>query len=122
MRSVVPSNIPHDLKSCIKFLKKKAKPSDLDHFKELSDEHEMIKFHPDLGMWIRQNWGLWSGSDLRDYFFHLGIYHPDDMSEIILTSFWRSIVGRPIRLDDQIARIQKFWEDRKLNPKNKFTN
>lgn len=34
--------------------------------------------HFGLGMWMRNQWGLWRGGPLAKYFHQLGIYHPDD--------------------------------------------
>ncbi|MES2460743.1 MAG: DUF6794 domain-containing protein, partial [Armatimonadota bacterium] len=39
-----------------------------------------------------------------------GIHHPDDMSGILLTSFWRSLNGKPLLLEAQIQEYQAYWE------------
>lgn len=49
--------------------------------------------HFSLGMWIRNNWGLWRGSRLQTYFFDNGIRHPDDMSGLILDCYWQHLHG-----------------------------
>lgn len=66
-------------------------------------------FHLSLGMWIRNNWGLWHGSRLAQHFNAMGIDHPDDMSGIILTSYWRRLKNRPINLKEQVALYQAYW-------------
>ncbi|RLA38718.1 MAG: hypothetical protein DRR42_28300, partial [Gammaproteobacteria bacterium] len=43
--------------------------------------------HHSLGMWIRNNWGLWSDSALALWFNSHGITHPDYMSSAILESY-----------------------------------
>jgi hypothetical protein len=65
--------------------------------------------HLTTGMWIRNNWGLWKGSELSKYFNELGIYHPDDMSGIILRSFYRHIKSQDYDLDNQIKISQEYW-------------
>lgn len=62
------------------------------------------------GMWIRNKWGLWRGSKLRDYFLDKGIRHPDNMSDIILTSYYRYLNNKPINLDEQIMNYQELYE------------
>lgn len=101
--------IPKDLEDCFKELKS-ILHSDL--IKEITTgaENDMIKYHHGLGMWIRNNWGLWSESRLKKYFNELDIQHPDDMSGIILNSFWRHLNNKPIELEKQIKYYQEYWE------------
>jgi hypothetical protein len=73
-------------------------------------EDGMIEYHHGLGMWLRNNWGLWGGSRLARYFNRLGIRHPDDMSGIILDSYWRKVHDRPIDLDGQVRHCLDYWK------------
>lgn len=62
-------------------------------------EREFIgNSHFGLGMWMRNNWGLWKGGELAKHFNSIGIYHPDDMSGIILTSYYRHLNGQDRQL------------------------
>ncbi len=67
--------------------------------------------HFGFGMWMRNNWGLWSGSRLQVYFKDKGIYHPDDMSGIILTSYHRHLTGKKIELKKQIKQYKAYWKN-----------
>lgn len=49
------------------------------------------------------------GKDQAAWFNQVGIYHPDDMSGIILDSFWRKLNNKPIGLDEQIKYYQDYW-------------
>lgn len=100
--------IPKDLEDCFKELKSMLYP-DLIKEMTMGTENDMIKYHHGLGMWIRNNWGLWSESRLKEYFNELGIQHPDDMSGIILDSFWRHLNNKPIELEEQIKYYQEYW-------------
>lgn len=54
------------------------------------------KYHFSLGMWMRNNWGLWSGSRLTAA---LGPYlplHPDDISGALLLAYGRYLQGKPV--------------------------
>lgn len=67
--------------------------------------------HLGFGMWMRNNWRLWGGSRLSKHFNDLGIYHPDDMSGIILTSYHRYLNNKEINLNEQIKYYQDYWEN-----------
>jgi hypothetical protein len=101
--------IPKNLEDCFKELEKML-PPDLIAEMKTETEDNMVKYHRGLGMWMRNNWGLWSGSRLAKYFNALGIRHPDDMSGIILDSFWRHLNNKPIQLKEQIRYYQNYWK------------
>ena len=62
------------------------------------------------GMSMRNNWGLWTGSELAQWFYTKEIYHADDMSAIIEESYKRHVKGVDRELDKQIAKYHKHWE------------
>ena len=101
--------VPKNLEDSFVELKKLLHPDLLKEMKE-NPEEEMIQYHMGLGLWMRNNWGLWGGSRLSKYFNGIGIFHPDDMSGIILDSFWRHLNERPIKLEEQLAYYQRFWQ------------
>jgi hypothetical protein len=74
-------------------------------------ENKLILHHHTLGRQIRNKWGLWTKSELYKYFNGLGIHHPDDMSSIILTSYWRVKNKKPINLDEQIKFHLDWWKN-----------
>ena len=56
-------------------------------------QSELIHLHFGLGMWIRNNLGLWQGNDalmqvLRE---HEPGVHPDDASMLIIEQVWRRL-------------------------------
>lgn len=65
--------------------------------------------HFGLGMWIRNNWGLWGESRLVFYFNSICIYHPDDMSTIILDAFWCRLHSEPFNLEEHIQESKNYW-------------
>jgi len=75
------------------------------------EEREFLgSAHMSTGMWIRNNWHLWKGGELSKYFNGLGIFHPDDMSGIILCSYYRHIKNQDYDLDNQIKFYQDYWK------------
>ena len=70
---------------------------------------EVSGAHFGMGMWMRNNWKLWGGGPLAQHFNTLGIHHPDDMSGIILESYWLHLHGCPLGVQEQVAWYQAFW-------------
>jgi len=101
--------IPKDLNDCFAELKRILSKEQVETMKTGSEE-DMIDYHHGLGTWLRNNWGLWGCSRLSRWFNEKGIKHPDDMSGIILDSFWRHLNGKPIKLDEQVKHYQDYWK------------
>jgi len=110
--------IPTDLEDCFKELKKMLPAETVAEMKS-GPEKDMIKYHHGLGTWLRNNWGLWGGSRLREYFNKLGLRHPDDMSSVVLNSFWRHLNNKPLKVDEQVKYYQEYWEKMKSRQKKK---
>jgi hypothetical protein len=99
--------IPETLDAAIDFLKAQPIKADAGRL----SEHEFgCACHHGVGTHIRNEWGLWHGSVLAKWFNARGIYHPDDMSGIIIDTFWRTVNDKPIELEAQIKHCQDFWE------------
>lgn len=101
--------IPKDLDDAFIELKKML-PKDVQTKMKNSTEQGMSEYHFSLGMWMRNYWELWKESRLTKYFNNVGIQHPDDMSGIILNSFWRHLNNKPIQLKKQVAYYHEYWK------------
>jgi len=101
--------IPKNLNDAHRELEKMLKPEDIKKMKS-GTERDMSMYHLGLGMWLRNNWGLWKGGRLAEYFNKKGIHHPDDMSGIILRTFWCKLHNKPFRLQERIKFFQAFWK------------
>lgn len=100
--------IPRDLNDCFAELKRLLNAEDILTIKNDADG-AMSKYHSGLGLHLRNKWGSWKGSRLAKWFNSIGIYHPDDMSGIILSSFWRHLNDKPIGLAEQVKHYQDYW-------------
>lgn len=80
--------IPKDIEDCCVQLDKILSEKDKEYIKGLSIEDLIKNLHFSLGMWIRNNWGLWGGSRLQQYFFDKKVDHPDGMSGEILRAYY----------------------------------
>ena len=74
--------------------------------------------HRSLGMWIRNNWGLWDakqvqGNDsLQGYFLARGIKDPDSMSSVVLDCYCAYLRGQdviepPLLSGDELLRATR---------------
>ncbi len=83
---------------------------------EMTEKEYVGSTHFGTGMWIRNNWGLWNGDDLAEYFNSIGIYHPDDMSGIILKSYYRELHKQVWKLEEQVQYYQDYWNKSNNKP------
>jgi hypothetical protein len=107
--------IPRDLDDCIKRLNILLSDSSKANAKRMTEKQFTGSAHLALGMWMRNNWQLWGGSRLSAYFNKMEIYHPDDMSGIILDTYHRYLNNEDFRLDEQIATYHAYWTKAKAD-------
>ena len=58
-----------------------------EHQAALAGPHGALEAHFGLGMFLRNNWGLWRQGPLYSSMQAMGFTHPDDMSGAILDGF-----------------------------------
>lgn len=109
---------PETLEECYLFLEKF---DDIDKWLSYPEKDAIVSAHHGIGRFIRNEWGLWAGSKLKDYFLDNGLHHPDDMSSVILTSFYRFKHNIDINLEEQIEHYVEYWltDNEKLLRKRK---
>ncbi|OPZ97037.1 MAG: hypothetical protein BWY70_01598 [Bacteroidetes bacterium ADurb.Bin408] len=67
-----------------------------------------------FAMYLRNYWGLWGdykNNPLVRDFYRMGVWHPDDMSVIILISYHRLYNNRNIRLKEQIEELHIWYRE-----------
>ncbi|MDN5213033.1 hypothetical protein QQ020_13280 [Fulvivirgaceae bacterium BMA12] len=103
--------IPKDLNDAISYLDCNWPDNDKEEFKSKNEDDAVAELHFGTGRAIRNNWDLWSKrkNSLVKYFNKHGIFHPDDISSIILTSFHRKLNNNPIDLDSQVKSYKDYW-------------
>jgi Fe2+ or Zn2+ uptake regulation protein len=97
--------IPIDLEDCFHQLDRILSMTDKEEFRKMSERDAVSHYHFSLGLWIRNNWGLWGNSRLKIYFKKIGVKNPDAMSGMILTSYHRFLNKKEIQIDEQIRTI-----------------
>jgi hypothetical protein len=101
---------PVNLEEAVKQLVKIHDDTTKQEIREMSEDEFLGGAHMGPGMWMRNNWGLWKGKELATYFNSNGIYHPDDMSGIILSSYYRELLGQDWKVDEQVQEYQQYWK------------
>ncbi|GIK59499.1 MAG: hypothetical protein HND39_06675 [Ignavibacteriota bacterium] len=89
----------------------------------MSEDEFVIDTHFSTGLWIRNEWlydrvlGYSIGdSDLREELLEMGVPSNDDMSGLILRSYYRHLTNQDLNIDQQIIEIQRFYIEReKIN-------
>ena len=75
--------IPKTVDEAVKTLAKIVSKEDRDYLLE----NGAISVHNSMGRWIRNEWGLWTDSELKNELKKKGFEHPDDMSNYIIEEF-----------------------------------
>ena|SRR6185436_15026447 len=108
--------LPVDLEDAFRELRRMLSPELLAEMKERV-EGGMMEYHLGVGMWLRNHWRLWADSKLAQYFHRLGVHHPEDMSVIILATFWCHLHSLPLRLEERVAYYRE-WARVHVEPKD----
>jgi hypothetical protein len=114
--------IPINLEDCFKQIDSFWPDSTKSKVRTWSEQEFAGRVHMGFGMWMRNNWQLWGGSRLSKYFNDLGVFHPDDMSGIILDSYHRYLTGKEIKLQKQIDSYKAYWTVNKDPEKESYPN
>lgn len=100
---------PETLEQCHEWLEKILSPEEVSQIKS-SSLVDLCKYHHSIGRWIRNTWMLWKGGALKSHMESLGFTHPDDMSSVILDSFWSKLNGQFFDLEKVAKEYRAYWE------------
>lgn len=104
-----------NLDECIEWLKSVV--VDFREFASLNENEALGMAHHGLGTWIRNTLGLWADLEKKpdkrkpivQWFNKIGIFHPDDISSIILTSFHRHLNKINLNVEEQVREYIEYW-------------
>ncbi len=68
--------------------------------------------HFGVGLWIRNNWGLWGGGRLSCFFEERELYHPDNISSLIIYTYQMRLNNHSFDSEaiiKEYAREEKDW-------------
>ncbi|MBP7185144.1 MAG: hypothetical protein KBA06_06535 [Saprospiraceae bacterium] len=110
--------IPKDLEDAFKELDKKIEDPSKELLKSKTEDEVSNKLHYNFGRWMIINWSFYEGSRLTVYLNKLGIYHPDDMADFVLRTYYRYLTQKPTKYDDLIEKYKENTK-KKLEEKQK---
>jgi hypothetical protein len=91
---------PKSLNECFQSLSNRLSDEELEQFRQTDENDIIVFFHFGLGSYIRSNLGLFCGvAPLTKFFIEKEVFHPDDMSSIILYGFWLYLNSKPCDYD-----------------------
>lgn len=107
--------IPTDLNECFVAIDKimsRSEKTESEWFKTNEEKNVVATVHHSFGRHLRNEWSLWNKeSALHKYFSNMGLWHADDISSVIITSYHRYINGKELDLKNQIDGYLKYWTE-----------
>jgi len=116
MDSIDGVYIPKDMGDCMRSLYEMHADSTKQQILDMTNSSFRGLAHLGMGMWIRNNWGLWKGSRLKEYFNKKAVErakkegrelifnpHPDNMSGAILSNYYEYLISKRINIQEKIA-------------------
>ena len=98
---------PKNLTEYIQMLDHILKKEDKEKSKTLTESEFLIETYFGTGMGIRNEWIRSGNPELVKFFSDEGVKHLDDMSAIILTSYYRHLLEKEIDFEGQISVDKK---------------
>jgi hypothetical protein len=107
--------IPRTVAESVRMLERTL-PVDMQVQMRSGSEKDMIRYWDTLGRWIRNNWLMGDQpKPLHEWFKqHYDLHDSEDISWIVLASFWRHINDRPLEVDAQVLERRRRAEARAL--------
>ena len=105
--------VPRDIYDAHKELDKKTTEDYQSQIRNWKEKESVYKTKHSLGLVLRHDWELWNGSRLSAYFNSIGIFNPNDMSEIVIRTYHRYLNGQPLLIGDLVKEHIQKWEDLK---------
>ena len=106
---------PKDLKESFEYLDKMFDDTTKYTYMTLPSDVVSGKLYSfGLGMWIRNNWGLWGNSDLKKFFIENGVTHPDFSSRIILSEYYNYLNHEPFEIKREVDSTLLNMKDKEL--------
>lgn len=116
IKSFFNPKLPSTIEECHNFLLERLTNKDLETIKNCH-KSSLCQYHHTMGRWMRNHWGLWSGGKLKQHMESLGFSHPDNMSAVILESFWNSLNSQPYDLEQAAESYREYWRTAQNNCK-----
>ena len=109
------AKLPVDLDSAVVALKE-VMPIDIDT-KNIRVEQLRQNTIAFFGRSMRNTWKLWTHSTpLSKWFHNVGIYHPDDITGIIVERYVCDVYSLPFDLKKEVEKYRAYWKNLGRDP------
>lgn len=88
---------PPDLAAAVDCLEKHLKPEFRNDVAKAATPEALLPSEIHIGLWMRNNWGFWTGSPLAQYMLSKRVTQPDVQSNRIVQALW--LKGKGCRFD-----------------------
>ncbi len=105
------SEIPNTLDQAYEALDRLLSARDRRAFMSRPEKEAVALAHMGLGLFIRNTWFRSGKSALPGVLYDFGARSLDDMSSMVLTSYWRHLNGKPIEIEKQGACYRRWSEE-----------
>lgn len=95
--------IPSNLDEALTELNSQLSDEDKEKIRNLGEDEFVTLSHMFMGQQLRNLWLYPKESPLRGFFRDEGLFHEDDMSDIILRSFYRHLKGEDVGHEEQLG-------------------
>jgi hypothetical protein len=102
---------PNTLEEAFVALDQILTPEARAQFRKTPENKAVTSAHFGLGMYIRNEWFRAGQSKLPGLLQATGARHMDDMSAIVLTSYWRHLNSIPLRANEQVECYTNWWKE-----------
>jgi hypothetical protein len=100
--------IPANLDEALEELNAQLSDEDQEKIRNLGEDEFVTLSHMFMGQKLRNLWLYPKESPLRGFFKDEGLFHEDDMSDIILRSFYRHLKGEDIRYEELLGEKPRY--------------
>jgi len=98
-QGLLNNKLPTNLSQCFDELDRMLSDNEKEDIKNIPN---ICLLHHGFGTYLRNKWGLWTGSVLSKQFKDHGVTHPDSMSAIILRLYNKKLNNKPLN-DEYIS-------------------
>ena len=110
--------IPIDVPDAFVQLNKLIDANSKKTFTSVPEDEACKRLHFSLGRWIIYNWQFYEGSRLSHSIRQMGITHPDDMAELVMRSYHRNLLKKPLDIETLVDTIKsrrlEAWKKKRM--------
>jgi len=108
---VAEPSVPQTIAEAFVVLDQRLTDAQRREFAGKAESEATVEAHMGLGMYIRNEWFRSGKSGLVGKLHDLGGRSLDDLSSMVLTSYWRHLNGKKLELEAQGECYRRWWQE-----------